>query len=45
MEDGLQFLIYAHSGINDASQVAIAIYQTLKQDNDLADFKLSLTYL
>lgn len=45
IEDGLRFLIYSHSGIKLASEVAIAIYTALKQDPDLANLRISLTYL
>jgi hypothetical protein len=43
--DGLRFLIYSHSGINLASEVAIAIYRELKQDTELTNLRISLSYL
>jgi hypothetical protein len=43
--DGLRFLIYSHSGINLASEVAIAIYRELKQDTELTNLRISLNYL
>lgn len=43
--DGLRFLIYSHSGINLASEVAITIYRELKQDTELTNLRISLNYL
>lgn len=40
-----QFLIYSHSGINLASEVAIALYTALTQDPELAALRISLSYL
>ena len=37
--------IYSHSEITLTTQVAIAIYHTLKQDPQLSNFRISLTYL
>ncbi|MFM7791648.1 MAG: hypothetical protein ACKO90_27295, partial [Microcystis panniformis] len=45
IQDGLRFLIYSHSGINLASEVAIAIYRELKQDTELTNLRISLSYL
>ncbi|TVQ44219.1 MAG: WYL domain-containing protein [Gloeocapsa sp. DLM2.Bin57] len=44
-KNSLQFVIYAHSGISDATEVAYPIYRTLKQDNDLAGLRLFLNYI
>ncbi|CCI05288.1 hypothetical protein MICAC_800008 [Microcystis aeruginosa PCC 9443] len=41
----MRFLIYSHSGINLASEVAITIYRELKQDTELTNLRISLSYL
>jgi hypothetical protein len=39
-----QILVYSHSGIGLASEVAIALYTALTQDPELANLRISLTY-
>lgn len=38
-------LIYSHSGINQANEIAIALYTALTQDPELAALRISLSYL